>query len=106
MRLLSNKSGIFAKWLKEMPYDLRWQDQIELPLFISRTQAMEEFCEAMFSHVELQNSAQNDTFFRDRAILTFRNDVVANFNQKLLHKLPGELYTYNSIDAVEDNAEE
>lgn len=67
---------------------------------------MEEFCEAVFPRVELQHSAQNVTFFRDRAILTFRNDLVADFNQKLLDKLPGELYTYDSIDAVEDNAEE
>lgn len=106
MRLLSTESGVFAKWLKEMPYDLCWRDRIELPLFLSQTETMGEFCEAVFPSVELQNSAQNATFFRDRAILTFRNDVVADFNQKLLDKLPGELYTYDSIDVVEDNAEE
>lgn len=106
MRLSSNESGTFAKWLKEMPYNLCWRDRIELPSFISRTQVMEEFCEAVFPYVELQNSAQNIIFFRDRAILTFRNNIVADSNQKLLDKLPGELYTYDFIDVVEDNAEE
>lgn len=36
----------------------------------------------------------------------FCNNVVADFNQNFLDKLPGELYIYDSIDVVEDNAEE
>lgn len=88
MRLSSEESGVFAKWLKEMPYDLCWRDRIELPLFLSRTETMDEFCEAVFPSAGLQNSAQNATFFRNRAILTFCNNVVADFNQKILHKLP------------------
>lgn len=89
-----------------MPYDLRWRDQIKLSLFLFRTETMDEFCETVFPSVELQNSAQNDTFFCDRAILTFRNNVIANLNQKVLDKLPGELYIYDSIDTMEDNVEE
>lgn len=36
---------------------------------------------------------------------TLCNDVVADFDEKFLDKLSGELYTYDSIDAVENNAE-
>lgn len=89
-----------------MPYDLRWWDQIELPIFLSRIVTMDQFCETMFSSYELHNSTWNDIFFRDWAILTFCNNVIADFNQKLLYKLHEELYIYDSIDAVEDNAEE
>lgn len=95
MHLSTDASWVFAKWLKEMHYDLCWRDRIELPSFLSRTKTLDEFCKAVLPSVELQNSAQNDTFFCDRAILTFRNNVVADFNQKLLDKLPGKLYTYD-----------
>ena len=64
MRLSNDdESGIFARCLKEISYNLHWRNQIELPPFISQTQAMEEFCEAVFPRVELQNFAQNVTFF-------------------------------------------
>lgn len=45
-----------------MSYDLCRQDRIELSPFISRTQAMEGFYEAVFLYIELQNSAQNVAF--------------------------------------------
>lgn len=80
MRLSTDETGVFAKWLQEMPYSLHWRDRIELPLFLSRTETMDQFCEAVFPSIELQNSARNNTFFCDRAILTFWNDVVAEFN--------------------------
>ena len=79
---------------------------MELPLFLSQTETLDEFCKAVFPSVELQISAQNAIFFCNRAIFIFCNDVVADYIQKLLDKLPGKLYTYNSIDAVENNAKE
>lgn len=61
--------------------------------------------QTIFPNIELEDASENSTFFRDQAILTFRNDVLADYNQTLLGKLPEELHTYDSIDAVEDNAE-
>ena len=54
----------------------------------------------IFPLEELQHAGNNLGFFRDRFILTFRNDVVAEFNESLLMKLPGEIHTYNSIDSA------
>lgn len=36
----------------------------------------------------------------------FQNNLIADFNQKLLDKLSRKLYIYDSIDTVENNAEE
>lgn len=58
---------------------------------------MDKLCKAIFSCVELQNSTQNDKFYCNQAILILCNDIVADFNQKFLDKLPRELYIYNSI---------
>ena len=40
--------------------------------------------------------------FRDRAILTTTNADCLNINNEVLHRLPGELFTYESIDEVAD----
>lgn len=105
MSLSTNKIRVFAKYLKTLPYDLCWQDQIELPLFLPQIKIMDQFCEAVFSTRKLHNSTWNDIFFWDQAILTFCNNVVADVNQKLLNKQFKKLYTYDSIDAVENNTE-
>lgn len=89
-----------------MPYNPYCRDQIELPLFFFWKKIKGWLLQSYVLKYWVQNSTQDDTFFCDRAIFTLCNDVVADFNQKLLDKLPRELYIYDSIDAVEDNAEE
>lgn len=56
----------------------------------------------MFTSIKLQNFAQNIIFFCDPAIFIFHNNVVTDFNQKLLDKLPEELYIYDFINLAED----
>ena len=57
----------------------------------------------MFILEELQHAGNNLGFFRDRVILTFRNNVVAEFNECLLIKLPREVNTYDSVDSMDVN---
>ncbi len=45
--------------------------------------------------------AQTDIgFFRDRAILTTRNDIVATINAHILERLPGQTRVYDAVDSV------
>ena len=67
---------------------------------------MNDFTNSLFPQEELQQAENNFGFFRDRVILTFRNDVIAEFNESLLLKLPGEVNTYDSIDSVDINEDE
>lgn len=60
----------------------------------------------VFPLEELQHAENNPDFFQDCIILIFWNDVVAEFNESLLMKLLGEVYTYNSIDNVDINEDE
>ncbi len=64
---------------------------------------MNDFYESVFPLGELQQARNNPVFFRDHVILTFRNDVVAEFNESLLTKLPGDVHTYDSVDSVDIN---
>lgn len=48
-------------------------------------------------------AGNNPGFFGDYVILTFENDVVAEFNESLLIKLAKEIHTYDSIDTVNIN---
>lgn len=45
-------------------------------------------------------------FFTIKLFFQFCNNVVTDFNQKLLDKLLKKLYIYNFIDMVEDNTNE
>ena len=67
---------------------------------------MNDFYNLIFPQEELQRAGNNPGFFQDCVILTFRNDVVAEFNESLLIKLPGEIHTYDSIDTVDINEDE
>ena len=64
---------------------------------------MNNFYKSVFSLRELQQAWNNPVFFRDRVILTFRNNVVVEFNESLLTKLPGDVHTYNFVDSMDIN---
>ena len=55
---------------------------------------------------ELQHARNYPSFFRDCIILIFWNDLLAEFNKSFLMKLPGEVYTCNSVDSVDINENE
>ena len=52
---------------------------------------------------ELQLAGNNPVFFRDRVILTVCYDIVSEFNESLLTKLPGDVHTSKSVDSVNIN---
>ena len=91
---------------KELSHNPQWRNRISLPPFLRQTSRMNDCYESVFPVEELQQAGNNPGFFRDRIILTFRNDLVAEFNESLLMKLPGDVHTYDSVDSVDINQDE
>jgi ATP-dependent DNA helicase PIF1 len=53
--------------------------------------------------MQLQGIIKNISFFRDRVILTTKNDTVADINVRILTRLTGETRVYDIIDSISFN---
>jgi hypothetical protein len=52
---------------------------------------------------QMQGIIRNISFFRDRAILTTKNDTVADINMRILTRLTGETRVYDTINSISFN---
>jgi hypothetical protein len=50
--------------------------------------------------MQLQGITKNISFFRDRAILTTKNDTVADINVRILTRLAGETRVYDTVNSI------
>jgi hypothetical protein len=53
--------------------------------------------------MQLQDIIRDISFFRDRAILTIKNDIVADINVRILTRLIGETRVYDTVDSISFN---
>jgi ATP-dependent DNA helicase PIF1 len=53
--------------------------------------------------MQLQSIIRNISFFRDRAILTTKNDTVADINVRILTQLAGETRVYDTVNFISFN---
>jgi hypothetical protein len=53
--------------------------------------------------MQLQDITKDIFFFRDRAILTIKNDTVADINVRILIRLAGETRVYNTVNSISFN---
>jgi hypothetical protein len=51
----------------------------------------------------MQSIIKNISFFRNRAILTTKNDTVADINVRILTRLAGETRVYDTINFINFN---
>ena len=54
----------------------------------------------------MQGIIRDTSFFRDRAILTTKNDTVADINVRILTRLAGETRVYDTVDSISFNTME
>ena len=107
MRLQANPvNREYAEWLIDLSYNIDLRDRICLPTFLLQLRNITEFKERVFPSAQLQQSSFNAAFFRDRVILTFRNDVVNDFNADILNRMCGELHVFDSVDSADVNEAE
>jgi hypothetical protein len=50
--------------------------------------------------MQLQGITRDISFFRDRAILTTKNDTVADINVRILTRLAGETRVYDTVNSI------
>jgi hypothetical protein len=51
----------------------------------------------------LQSITRDISFFRNRAILTIKNDTVADINVRILTRLVGETRVYDAVNSINFN---
>jgi hypothetical protein len=56
--------------------------------------------------MQLQGITKNTSFFRDRAILATKNDIVTDINVRILTRLTGETRVYDIVDFINFNTME
>ena len=93
----------YVTWLADLSYNPDLRDRIHLSVFLSQLRSIANFKERVFSFAQLQQSSFDVNFFRDRVILTFRNDVVIDFNADMLQKMLEELHVFDSMNFADVN---
>jgi ATP-dependent DNA helicase PIF1 len=79
--------------------------RILLPAYIHITDSAEVFFYKIYliKQMQLQGIIRNISFFRDRAILTTKNDTVTDVNVRILTRLTGETRVYDTINSISFN---
>ena len=107
MRIISGpENARFAAWINAMSYEPRLYGTINLPVQIrNRFFDLEQFCSHVYPPTEVVRAHTTPDFFRQRAILTLRNDTAAEFNLDILNRMPGAIQTICSVDSADVNAD-
>jgi hypothetical protein len=103
MRLISGADNIrFGEWIRNLFYDSAMYGRISLPIYIHTTDSAEVFFHKIYpmEQMQLQGIIRDISFFRDRAILTIKNDTVADINVRILTRLAGETRVYDAVDFI------
>jgi hypothetical protein len=74
--------------------------RILLPIYIHTTDSAEVFFHKIYLIEQMQSIIKNISFFRDRVILTIKNDTVADINVRILTRLVGETRVYDIINFI------
>ena len=99
-----NTNSDFATFLSSMSYSKDMYGNISLPAYIRRLHSLDAFCDLVFPPALVQNAHHNPESFKGRAILSFRNDTVTQFNERLLHGLSGTMYYFHAENSMPESA--
>jgi hypothetical protein len=82
--------------------------RISLPAYIHTTDSAEVFFHKIYpiKQMQLQGTIKDTSFFRDRAILTTKNDTVADINVRILTRLTGETRVFDTVNFINFNTME
>jgi hypothetical protein len=79
--------------------------RILLSAYIHTTDSAEVFFHKIYlmKQMQLQGITKDISFFRDRAILTTKNDTVADINMRILTRLVDETRVYDTVNSINFN---
>ena len=96
----------FAAWVRDLSCNAALAGSITLPPGIGQFQSQEPFYGHIYPPQLLAQVHTTLNTFRDRAILTIRNNTMAEINEAILARLHGSPSTFHSINSIEQNGEE
>ncbi|POS82715.1 hypothetical protein EPUL_005486 [Erysiphe pulchra] len=99
--ILGESNSRFSSWLGDLPYNQNLYGVIELPEWIKTTDDRAFFREFVYPIHLLR--AVDSSIFRDRAILTSRNDNVNRFNVEIAQFITAASHGYFSADQVQSD---
>jgi hypothetical protein len=107
MRLISGANNTrFGEWIRNLFYNSAMYGRILLPTYIHTTDSVEVFFYKIYLMKQMQSIIKDIFFFRDRAILTIKNDILADINVRILTRLTGETRVYDIINSISFNTME
>jgi hypothetical protein len=106
MRLILGADNTrFSEWIRNLFYNSVIYGRILLPAYIHITDSAEVFFYKIYliEQMQLQSIIRNISFFRDRAILTIKNDIMTDINVRILTRLAGETRVYDTVNSISFN---
>jgi hypothetical protein len=103
MRLILGADNTrFGEWIRNLFYDSAMYGRISLFAYIHITDSAEVFFYKIYlmEQMQLQGIIRDTFFFRDRAILIIKNDIVADINVRILTRLAGETRVYDAVNSI------
>ena len=91
----------FAAWVRSLSCNTSLSGSVAIPAGIAQFRSAEPFYGHIYPPQLLAQAHTTPDTFRDRAILTIRNDTVAKINEAILTQLYGSLSTFYSINSIE-----
>lgn len=109
----------FAEWIARMSYERSLRGKTDLPSVIRNrffdrddagkiddTNGLHALCEHVYPAAVLADGHQNPEAFRQRAILTLRNDTAAEINAHVQRGIHDEEQIFYAINSTETNVDE
>jgi hypothetical protein len=107
MRLILGADNTrFGEWIRNLFYDSAIYGRILLPTYIHITDSAEVFFHKIYPMEQMQGITRDISFFRDRVILTIKNDTLADINVRILTRLAGETRVYDTVNFISFNTME
>jgi hypothetical protein len=107
MRLISGVNNTrFSEWIRNLFYNSAIYGRILLLIYIHITDSAEVFFYKIYLIEQMQGIIRDISFFRNRAILTTKNDTVADINVRILTRLTNETRVYDIINFINFNTME
>jgi hypothetical protein len=93
----------FNEWIRNLFYNSAMYGRILLFIYIYITDSAEVFFYKIYLIKQMQDIIKNIFFFRNRAILTIKNDIVIDINVRILTRLTGETRVYDIVNFINFN---
>ena len=91
----------FIEWVRSLAHDTAQAGSITILPGIDQYRTTDHFYDHIYPPALLTRAHVDQDTFRDRAILTVRNDTVAETNDYILNRLTAPATDYYSVDTVE-----